>query len=254
VADSAAVAAARAGEAHMAKMTLEELVAQLQKAFGDDLRAVVLYGSAAAGEHIAKRSDLNVLVLVRRLDLPLLEREAAIARAWSEAGHPPPLTLTEEEWRSSSDVFAMEYADILERNRVLFGADPFSGIRVDRRNLRLQLEREAMGKLLQLRQSVLASGGDRKRLLELLEASLSTFMVIFRAVLRDRGESPSTDYEVLSRHVAQATGVTTDAFVRVVQHVRGTQRLTRDDVPSVLSSYLEGAHQLVHYLDNQGAG
>jgi predicted nucleotidyltransferase len=253
-ADSAVVAAARAGEEHMAKMTLEELVAQLQKAFGDNLRAVVLYGSAAAGEHIAKRSDLNVLVLVGRLDLPLLEREAAIARAWSEAGHPPPLTLTEEEWRSSSDVFAMEYADILERNRVLFGADPFSGIRVDRRNLRLQLEREAMGKLLQLRQSILASGGDRKRLLELLEASLSTFMVIFRAVLRDRGETPSTDFEALSRHVAQSTGVPTDAFIRVVQHVRGTQRLTRDDVPTVLSSYLEGAHQLVHYLDDQGAG
>ncbi|HWT44857.1 MAG TPA: nucleotidyltransferase domain-containing protein, partial [Vicinamibacterales bacterium] len=70
----------------MAKMTLEQLVEQLQKAFGDELRAVVLYGSAAAGEHIAKRSDLNVLVLVRSLDLPLLEREAAIARAWSEAG------------------------------------------------------------------------------------------------------------------------------------------------------------------------
>jgi len=254
VAVSAAAAAARAGEAHMAKMTLEELVAQLEKAFGEELRAVVLYGSAAAGEHIAKRSDLNVLVLVRSLDLSLLEREAAIARAWSEAGHPPPLTLTEEEWRSSSDVFAMEYADILERNRVLFGADPFSGIRVDRKNLRLQLEREAMGKLLQLRQGILATGGDRKRQLALLEASLSTFMVIFRAVLRDRGETPSTDYEVLSRHVAQATGVSTDAFIRVVQHVRGSARLKVDEVPSVLTSYLAGAHQLVAYLDKQGAG
>lgn len=238
----------------MAKMTLEELVAQLQRAFGDKLRAVVLYGSAAAGEHIAKRSDLNVLVLVSALDLQLLEREASIARAWSEAGHPPPLTLTEDEWRSSSDVFAMEYADILERNRVLFGADPFSGIRVERRNLRLQLEREAMGKLLQLRQGILATGGDRKQLLALLEASLSTFMVIFRAVLRDRGDTPSTDYEVLCRHVATATGVSTDAFIRVVQHVRGSARLERDDVPSVLANYLEGAHQLVHYLDQQGAG
>ena len=55
----------------MAKMTLDELVAQLQKAFGDGLQSVVLYGSAAAGEHIPKRSDFNVLVIVRALDIDL---------------------------------------------------------------------------------------------------------------------------------------------------------------------------------------
>jgi hypothetical protein len=146
----------------------------------------------------------------------------------------------------------MEYADILERHRLLLGESPFEGIHVDPRELRLQLEREAMGKLLQLRQGILAAGGDRKRLTALLESSLSTFMVIFRAVLRDRGETPSTDYEALSRQVTAATGVSTDVFIRVVRHVRGTQRLSRDDIPSVLASYHAGVQQLVHYLDQQG--
>ena len=52
----------------MAKMTLDELVAQLRAAFGAELRSVVLYGSAASGEHIPKQSDYNVLVLVDALD------------------------------------------------------------------------------------------------------------------------------------------------------------------------------------------
>ena len=43
-------------------MKLDELVDQLKKVYGAQLRAVVLYGSAAAGEHIPKRSDYNVLV------------------------------------------------------------------------------------------------------------------------------------------------------------------------------------------------
>ena len=34
----------------MATMTLDELVSQLRAAYGAELRAVVLYGSAAAGE------------------------------------------------------------------------------------------------------------------------------------------------------------------------------------------------------------
>jgi predicted nucleotidyltransferase len=34
-------------------MTLDDLVSQLRAAYGEALRAVVLYGSAAAGDHAA---------------------------------------------------------------------------------------------------------------------------------------------------------------------------------------------------------
>lgn len=233
----------------MAKMTQVDLVAQLQKAFGDRLEAVVLYGSAAAGEHIPKRSDYNVLVIVRELGMPELEKEAAIARAWAEAGNPPPLTLTASEWRSSSDVFPMEYADILERHRVLYGTPPFDGIAVQARDLRLQLEHEALGKLLQLRQGILGAGGDRKRLVELLAASLSTFMVIFRALLRYHGESPPADYERLVSAVSARTGLDGAPFARVVRHLRGSELLPEREVQQVLAGYLAGAHALVDYLD-----
>ena len=100
----------------MATMTLDQLVSQLAKVYGKDLRAVVLYGSAAAGEHIAKRSDYNVLVIVDQLTMGHLRAEAAVARAWQDSGNPAPLTLTTSEWRASGDIFPMEYADILERH------------------------------------------------------------------------------------------------------------------------------------------
>lgn len=236
-------------------MTLEELVKQLSAVYSSGLHTVVLYGSAAAGEHIPKKSDYNVLVIVDKLDLESLGREAAIARAWAEGGNPPPLTLTLDEWRRSADIFAMEYADILERHRVLHGTPPFDGITVNRTALRHELEHEAMGKLLALRQGILAAGGDRKRLLELLSASLSTFMVLFRATIRLSGDQPPSDYEVLSGRVADLTGGKLDAtpFVRVVRHVRGTEKLTEQDVTAVLAGYLAGAQQLVAHIDRTSA-
>ena len=42
-------------------MKLEELVRQLQLAYGTGLQSVVLFGSAVAGEHNPKKSDYNVL-------------------------------------------------------------------------------------------------------------------------------------------------------------------------------------------------
>src|SRR2546421_7256637 len=104
----------------MAKMTLDELVTQLRGAFGNELRAVVLYGSAAAGEHHPKKSDYNTLVLVESLPANRLRAASAAVRAWVDDGNPAPLTLTIDEWHGSADIFPMEYADVLDRHRVLF--------------------------------------------------------------------------------------------------------------------------------------
>ncbi|MBA2687379.1 MAG: hypothetical protein H0U64_04690, partial [Gemmatimonadaceae bacterium] len=53
-------------------MKLEELVEQLRRAYGAELKAVVLYGSAVAGEHSTQRSNYNVLVIANSLPLSAL--------------------------------------------------------------------------------------------------------------------------------------------------------------------------------------
>lgn len=236
----------------MARMTLDQLVSQLRSAYGPVLRSVVLYGSAAAGEYDPKRSDYNVLVLLDSIDSSHLTAASATARAWAEAGNPAPLTLTMSEWRGSSDIFPMEYADILERHRVLFGDPPFGGISVDRNDLRLQLEQEAMGKLIKLRQGVLASGNEPARQRELLVASASTIMIIFRAFLRLHGETPPSDNIALSEAVAQRAGFDPSAFARVVRQIRGDTSLNTSEVADTLTGYLRGMERLVSYLDTFG--
>lgn len=238
----------------MARMTLDELVSQLRAAYGTALRSIVLYGSAAGGEHLPKRSDHNVLVVVDSLGAEQLAAAAAASRAWTEAGNPAPLTMTTSEWRGSSDIFPMEYADILDRHRLLFGDDPFTGIHVDLKDLRLQLEQEAMGKLLKLRQGVLAAGNDEKRQAELLGASANAIMIVFRAVLRMHGEKPPKDNIALSEATARVAAFDATPFARVVRHVRGEATLKGDDVRHVLGGYLRGMEALVSYLDRyQGA-
>jgi predicted nucleotidyltransferase len=238
----------------MATMTLDELVTQLRAAYGARLSSVVLYGSAAGGEHIPSRSDYNVLVLLESLDSSQsFVAASAVARAWREAGNPPPMTMTVEEWRRSSDIFPMEYADILERNRVLHGAPPFEGISVDRADLRLQLEQQVMGKLLQLRQGALLAGADGKRQSELVAASLSTMMVLFRAVLRLHGEPPTGDNTKTATRVGELAGFDPAPFVRAVRHVHGAEKLSPDQAGQVLSGYLAAIERLNRYLDQFGA-
>ncbi|HVX41108.1 MAG TPA: hypothetical protein VHB25_16190 [Gemmatimonadaceae bacterium] len=233
----------------MARMTLDDLVAQLRAAFGAELRSVVLYGSAAAGQTIAKKPDYNVLVIVDELGAARLTAASATARAWAESGNPAPLTMTSTEWRGSADIFPMEYADLLDRHKVLYGEPPFDGITVHVRDLRLQLEQEAMGKLLRLRQGVLASGNDEGRQRELLEASASTIMAIFRAFIRLHRETPAAEQMSVVQAVAQRAGFSAEPFLRVLSHNRGEREIAKSDVGGVLAGYLEGMEKLVRYLD-----
>jgi predicted nucleotidyltransferase len=99
----------------MATMTLDELVTQLRAAYRDRLASVVLYGSAAGGDHIPNRSDYNVLVLLESLEGTPLDAASnvaasAVARAWREAGNPPPMTMTVEEWRRSPRSWSRRWA------------------------------------------------------------------------------------------------------------------------------------------------
>jgi predicted nucleotidyltransferase len=230
-------------------MKLEELVRQLQLAYGEGLRSVVLFGSAVAGEHNPKKSDYNVLVIVDSLPLARLRAVAAVSKAWAEDGNPPPMTFTSSEWRSSSDIFPMEYADILERHRVLFGDAPFGGIVVDPADLRLQVEQQTMGKLLQLRQATMGAGGDSRLQLDVLEKSLSTLMVIFRGISRLIGEVPSQDYEELTQTLARRAAFSAEPFVKVIRHVRGREKIARDSAAGLLEGYLAAMERLVAFLN-----
>jgi hypothetical protein len=233
-------------------MTLEELVTQLRAAYGSVLRSVVLYGSAAAGEseHVAKKSDYNVLVIVDDVPLERLRELSAVTRAWREAGNHPPMTFTQREWAGSSDVFAMEYADILERNRVLFGESPFEGVSVERRDLRLQVEREAMGVLLRLRGGVLLAGTDSAEQLKLMTASISALMIVFRGILRLEGRKPGHGYAEIAREVAALAGIDAAPFVAVAGQQRDSKTISKDRAREVLGAYLDGMEAVAAYVSS----
>ena len=131
---------------------------------------------------------------------------------------------------------------------------PFEGIRVDLKDLRLQLEQEAMGKLIKLRQGVLASGNEGR--------------AAARAACRER----ERDHDRLSRLSSDARREAAGRQRGVVGGGRAsapvsTQRLsfasfdmcaarrrsTSGDVSGVLAGYLRGMEQLVAYLDKYQA-
>lgn len=164
-------------------MTPEQFVERLKEVL-PGLEAAFLYGSAAAGDYVPGASHHDLLVVARQWNLADLHALAEVSRPWQQAGNPVPQLFTSAELASSADVFPIEVVDLQQARKVLYGPDLIADLKVDQDHFRLQLEHELRSRLLLLRQRCLAAAGDENRTLAVVIASLSTFLVLFRAALR----------------------------------------------------------------------
>ena len=226
----------------------------LAAAYGDDLVSVVLYGSAARGEYREGVSDLNLLVLLRDCACATLRRGAALARAWQTKHNPPPLVMGAAEFSDSADTFPIELADIRDAHVVLHGGDPFEGVEIRPADLRLQLERELKGAQIRLRTRYLTDAGDAARFEPVLLKSFSTFLVMFRTVLRLGGQDPVRDPEAVVRAVAERVGFDPAPLLAIARARGGGARVdVRPDSP-VVTGYLDAVAEVVRYVDRFEAG
>jgi hypothetical protein len=170
------------------KELLKDFVERLSSAAAGNLVSMVLYGSAADGEFHPEYSDFNLLCLVRDASFPSLAKVSAAIEWWHHKKHHPPMVLTPEELKTSADVFSIEFLDIKQRYRVLFGEDLLRDLTVPMTHHREQVEYELREKLFLLRQHLLLAGSDEKRLWDVMLHSLSSFTTFFRHVLIEMGE------------------------------------------------------------------
>lgn len=227
----------------------EAFASDLASVYGDALSSVVLYGSAARGEYREGLSDLNFLVLLRDTAPATIRRGSAIAREWVSAGNPPPLLLSGDELRRSLDVFPIEYADIRDAHRVLHGDDVVADLQIDREHLRLQCEQELKGKQIQLRERYLLAADDPDALRDLLVRSISTFLVLFRTVLRLTETAVPPSPQQVVRATAAAVGFRDEPLLRILAARAGGETLRPDPEDPTVTGYLEAIAAAVRWVD-----
>lgn len=229
--------------------TAEELAAALRDALGDGLRSVVLYGSSAEGEQTRRYSDQNVLAVVADLSVATMKKLAPISRRWIKAGNPAPLLFTERRLREAEDVFPIEFLDITSRHRVLSGDDPFAALEVHTHYLRHQLEYELRGKLIQLRERYLEIADSPARVRDLLARSISTFTVLFRAVLRLLGEAPGTRRADVFSGVGRHVKIDEAALADIWSLRNGPKAGAKREPDELLAALLTAVEDVIDFVD-----
>jgi len=228
---------------------LTQLVEKLQAAHGERLVSVVLYGSAATGEHHAKFSDFNVLCVLTEIAPRELGASENIFRWWREQGSPAPLLLTETEVATSADCFAIEFNDIKRQHVLLYGKDVVSGLVVGDCFYRAQVEHDLRAKLLRLRQKASGVLSDSNLLRRLMLDSVSTFCVLIRHALVLHGvEAPARKREIVEQ-ARDHFGLDPAPFQKLLDIREERLKPREADAAALLTSYLQGISAAIDAVD-----
>lgn len=231
------------------EQVIEKFTHEIQTLYGDDLVSLILYGSAAGADFVPDRSDLNFLVVLKRVTPEALRKAMPLVRAWHRQKIATPLFVDPEFLQSSLDLFPIEFLDMQEQHRLLAGTDILLGLEISPKNLRLQCEEELKGKLLNLRRAYLETAGRVEALEGLMTRSLKSFLTVVRHLLRLKGLQPAHEFLEILVQAEEAFGISLEA-IRDVHSLRlGMIRLDKSNAQTLFERYLADIEQLAACAD-----
>jgi len=229
---------------------LNGLVADLLATHGENLASIVLYGSAAAGDHIELRSDYNLLIALNRITPEDLRQAQAPMREWQRLGHPLPVYFTVEELSDAADVFPIEFHQMANARIVLYGHDPFEFVHLSDQNLRHQTEYELRSKLIQLRRLYIPASVSIEKLCDLMTDSLSSFAALFRAVLLLHGQEAPVSKPDCVRATVQMLKLDATPFERIFEFRSGSELpASEKEANEIFGAYLNEIEKVTEAVD-----
>jgi hypothetical protein len=226
-----------------------ELVNQLRAALGDNLVALVAYGSAIAAPGNVKKSDYQTMIVAVRLGAADLNKARPAVKSWTAAGFPLPVFFTKQEFTDSLDVFAVEFRQLKRAYRVLYGEDLIAAREASPANLRLQIEYELRGKLLRLRTLFLPEGGSVERLIPLMTDSIVSFVRYLRPALELVGETPPLGRLATVQRVGARLQVDVTPLERILRLRDEPVQLLEVEAQDLFASYVDCLSKLIAAID-----
>jgi hypothetical protein len=228
---------------------INDFVRRLREAAGANLKSVILYGSAAAGQYIPEHSDINLLCALGETSFAAIANLAPVVEWWARQKHHAPLLMSPGELQHGADVFSIEFLDMKQSYRVLWGDDLLKNLEIPMKFHRAQVEYELREKTILLRQHLLAVAGKESEKWNLLLRSVPAFGTLAKHALIAAGEhSASSKREAVERLAAKA-GFDASAILQIIDLRHGKLERKSLNVDDVFTRYLRAVENITAAVD-----
>ncbi|MBW1813676.1 MAG: hypothetical protein JRJ39_08380 [Deltaproteobacteria bacterium] len=222
---------------------------QMITSFKDKIHSITITGSALTEDFDRKYSDINSILTLKEMDLKFLKRFAPLGKKFGKKRIAAPLIMFPEYVTKSLDVFPIEFLNIKLIHLTVFGEDIFKSIDINKADLRHQCERELKVKLIDLRQSYIASLGNNKILAQGFINSFSGYIPLFRGIIYLLGQNPPESNTDVISSLGELTGINTNMFMDVLKEKKERLKLSTDQVNAIFENYYSAIEKLGNLVD-----
>jgi hypothetical protein len=222
---------------------IDEVVESATEALGDTLRSIVLFGSAAENR-LRSTSDVNLLIVLTRFDPASVDRMRPVLQRGHAAVRLAVMWLVDEELPAASEAFAVKFADVTRRHRVLFGSDPFEHLTIPRHAAIIRVRQVLLNLVLRLRASYALERDRDERLTMVIADAVGPLRASAAEILELEGAPAPTAREALERLAAEWQPARAEALLNAVRTARETRRLDSDVAATMFVEMIELARYL----------
>ena len=226
-----------------------EFTSKLLAASGDNICAVLVYGSAAGVNYNPGVSNINIAVVVKHLDFSFLKQSLELVKWGRKQKVATPLFLTKEYVLGALDVFPVEFSEIKQHHRLVFGEDFFKDLNIPLHDISLLCEQQVKGKLLRLRQAYLDVGSNPSVLKGILISALSDLIPVFRQLIVLKGQEPLEKKEEMLGQLAQIYALDLEPFLAVYRDKSRKILISSGQVEAHLQNFLLQLENLSRHMD-----
>lgn len=231
--------------ANKIKPFLDEILSR----YKNKIHSIHITGTATNDDFDEKVSDVNSIIVLKKMDLQFLELLAPLGKKYRKQKVAAPLIMTPDYIKTSLDVFPIEFLNFKLIHSTVRGEDIWESIEIHRMDLRHQCERELKTKLIWLRQGYLSSMGDRKMLIDGFTSSITGYIPLFRGIISLLGKEPPVIQSKVMASLSKATNINTEVFSKILRIRHEKVRLSIDELNTIFEDYYSATEKIGKIVD-----
>jgi predicted nucleotidyltransferase len=214
-------------------------VKQIDQQWSADLCGLVLFGSAARGDFILGRSNINILLVLQHLSVDVLQRGGKLHQQWAKHKFIAPLLMTEKDVVRSQSLFPLELLHMTQSHVLLSGQDPFGEVQIDTTRLGWQCEQELMANVLRIRQRFIEGEGRVEAVQALLLLSITAVLPCIRGLLYCVGHASTDKDQKILEALHETLKYDPTLFLEILSFKRGISSPGVFEWPKLYQRYLD---------------
>ncbi|MBN2316655.1 MAG: hypothetical protein JXM79_22190 [Sedimentisphaerales bacterium] len=229
--------------------SVKDFTERVSQALGDNLTSITVVGSSLTADYKPGQSDMNTVLILDKQTTGALNAIASLTRPISKKKISPPLLMTLPYIERSRDVFGVEFLDFQLTHQTVLGEDPFASLSFEKKDVRLQCERELKATLIRLRQGYIASAANRRLVRDILISTAKALVPILHAMLWLKDIERSGETAMTFSKAADVFSINTDPLTNVNQWRHGKIRLGESEMENAFESIYSTVDELADIVD-----